>query len=87
MATMLYRKQRRDWFRWFNDDNFDLNDKKRENWPRKAEDYQLQALLDEDDTQSQKMLAEQLGVSQAAISMRLHAMRKVQKIGNGCRMN
>jgi len=32
----------------------------------------LQALLDEDDIQSQKMLAEQLGVSQAAISMRLH---------------
>jgi len=31
----------------------------------------LQALLDEDDTQSQKMLAEQLGVSQAA--MQLHA--------------
>jgi len=27
------------------------------------------------------MLAEQLGVSQAAISMRLHAMGKVQKIG------
>ena len=39
------------------------------------------ALLDEDDTQSQKMLAEQLGVSQAAISMRLHAIRKIQKIG------
>jgi len=37
--------------------------------------------LDEDDTQSQKMLVEQLDVSQAAISMRLHAMRKVQKIG------
>jgi len=75
----------RDWFRRFNDDNFDLNDKKRENRPRKVEDCQcrlsLQALLDEDDTQSQKMLAEQLSVSQAAISMRLHAMRKVQKIG------
>ena len=41
----------------------------------------MQALLDEDDTQSQKMLAKQLGVSQAAISMRLHATRKVQKIG------
>jgi len=40
----------------------------------------LQALLDEDDIQSQKMLAKQLGVSQAAISMRLHAMGKVQKI-------
>jgi len=42
---------------------------------------QLQALLDENDTQSQKMLAEQLGVSQVAISMRLHVMGKVQKIG------
>jgi len=71
----------RDWFRRFNDENFDLSDKKRENRPRKVEDCQLQAFLDEDDTQSQKMLAEQLGVSQAAISMRLHAMGKVQKIG------
>jgi len=71
----------RDWFRRFNDNNFDLSDKKRENRPRKVEDCQLQALLDENDTQSQKMLAEQLGVSQAAISMRLHAMGKVQKIG------
>ena len=70
----------RDWFRRFNDNNFDLSDKKRENRPRKVEDCQLQALLDENDTQSQKMLAEQLGVSQAAISMRLHAMGKVQKI-------
>ena len=70
----------RDWFGQFNN-NFDLSDKKRENRPRKIEDCQLQALLDEDDTQSQKMLAEQLGVSQAAISMRLHAMGKVQKIG------
>jgi len=71
----------RDWFRRFNDDNFDPSDKKRENRPRKIEDCQLQALLDEDDTQSQKMFAEQLGVSQAVISMRLHAMGKVQKIG------
>jgi len=62
----------RDWFCRFNDDNFDLSDKKHENRPRKIENCQLQALLDEDDIQSQKMLAEQLGVSQAAISMRLH---------------
>ena len=71
----------RDWFRWFIDDNFDLSDKKRENRPRKVEDCQLQAFLDEDDTQSQKMLAEQLGIPQVAISMRLHVMGKVQKIG------
>ena len=50
-----------------------------ENRHRKVEE--LQALLDEDDIQSQKMLVEQLGVSQAAISMRLHAKGKVQKIG------
>jgi len=31
--------------------------------------------------QSQKILAEQLGVSQAAISMRLYVKEKVQKIG------
>jgi len=53
-----------------------MSDKKREHRPRKVENCQLQALLDEDDTQSQKMLAEQLGVSQAAISMRLHTMGK-----------
>ena len=39
----------RDWFRRFNDDNFDLSDKKHENRPRKIEDCQLQALLNEDD--------------------------------------
>jgi len=68
----------RDWFRQF---NFDLSDKKRENWPRKIEDCQLQALLDKNDTLSQKMFAEQLDVSQAAIFIRLHAMGKIQKIG------
>jgi len=70
----------RNWFRRFND-NFDLSDKKRENLPKKVEDCQLQALLVEEDTQSQKILAEQLSVSQAAFSMRLHAMGKIQKIG------
>ena len=32
------------------------------------EDVELQALLDEDDSQTQKQLAEQLGVSQEAVS-------------------
>ena len=43
-------------------------------------------LLDEDDIQSQKMFAKQLGVSQAAISM-LHAMGRFKRSENGCRMN
>ena len=67
----------RDWFRRFKDGNFDLRDKKRKNRPRKFEDHQLQALLDEDDTHLRKMFAEQLGVTQPAISMRLRAMEKV----------
>jgi len=49
--------------------------------PGRLRTVQLQAHLDEDDIQSQKMLAEQLGVFQAVISMRLHVMGKVQKIG------
>ena len=75
---MLYQKQHAEInFAGSIDDNFDLSDKKHENRSRKVENCQLQVLLDEDDTQSQKMLAEQLGISQAAISMRLHAMGKV----------
>jgi len=71
----------RDWFPRFNAGNFDLSDKKRENRPRKIDGCQLQALLDEDNTQSQKILAEQLDVTQPAISVRLRAMGMVQKIG------
>jgi len=42
-------------------------------------DHQLQAFLDEDDTQSQNMLAKQLCVTQPTISMHLRAMGKVKK--------
>jgi len=71
----------RDWLRHFKDGNFDLTDKKRENRPRKVGDEQFQALLDEGDTRSPKMLAELLGDTQPAISMRLHAMGKIDKVG------
>jgi len=40
----------------------------------------LQALLDINSTQTEKELAEQLGVTQQAISVRLHTMGKVQKV-------
>jgi len=40
----------------------------------------LQALLDINSTQTKKELAEQLGVTQQAISVRLHTMGKVQKV-------
>jgi len=37
----------------------------------------LQALLDINSAQTEKKFAEQLGVTQQAISVRLHTMRKV----------
>jgi len=42
---------------------------------------ELQALLDEDDSLTQKQLAEQLSVSQQAVSNRLRKMGKIQKVG------
>jgi len=42
---------------------------------------ELQALLDENDSQTQKQLAEQLSISQQAVSNRLREMGKIQKVG------
>jgi len=71
----------RNWFRHFKNGDFNVIDKTPENRPKKFEDAELQALLDEDATQTQKQLAEQLNVSRQAISDRLHAMGKIQKCG------
>lgn len=68
-------------FERFKRGDFDVTDKKRENRPKKFEDVELQSLLDEDNTQTQQMMAEQLNVTRQAISDRLRAMGKIQKIG------
>lgn len=65
-----------DWLRRFKVNSFNLSDKKRENRPRKINDDELQALLDEFDTQSQEMLARRLDVIQPAISIHVRAMGK-----------
>ncbi|KAL6265800.1 hypothetical protein P5V15_002616 [Pogonomyrmex californicus] len=49
--------------------------------PQKIETDELQALLDINSAQTEKELAEQLGVTQQTISVRLHTMGKVQKEG------
>ena len=49
--------------------------------PKQFEDTELQELLDEDDSLSQKQMAERLKVDQATISRRLGAMGKIQKYG------
>lgn len=69
------------WFRRFNHGDFDVADKEHGKPPKRYEDAELQALLDEDDAQTQKQLAEQLGVSQQAVFNRLREMGKIQKVG------
>jgi histone-lysine N-methyltransferase SETMAR len=69
------------WFQRFKDGDFDLNDKEHGRPSKKFEDIELQALLDEDDTQTQQQLADTLNVAQKSISNRLHEMGKIQKVG------
>lgn len=71
----------RDWFRRFESGDFDLSNKDRGRPTKKFEDAELQALLDEDSTQTEKQLAETLEVAQSTISERLKAMGKIQKEG------
>ena len=54
----------RDWYRCFKSGDFDLSNKGRGKPPKKIEDAELQALLDEDSTQTLKQLAKALGVDQ-----------------------
>lgn len=69
------------WFRKFKRGDFDLKDKERPGQPKKFTDAALQALLDEDDTQTQQQMADRLKVGRRTIGDRLHAMGKVQKAG------
>ena len=70
-----------EWFQRFKNNDFEVNYKERPGQPKKFKDTELQALLDEDPCQTQKQLAEILGVTQAAVSNRLHAMGKTLKCG------
>lgn len=69
------------WFDRFKNGNFNVKDNDHPGQPKKFEDAVLQALLDEDDRQTQKQLADALNISQQAISKRLRAMGKIQKEG------
>ena len=58
-----------------------LQTRNTENRQKGTKNVELQALLDEDDSQTQKQLAEQLSVSQQAVFNRLREMGKIQKMG------
>jgi len=47
----------------------------------------LQALLDEDDSQTQKHLTEQLSVNQQAVPIAYERWERFRKSADGCHMN
>ena len=59
-----------------------MEDKPRSGQPKKFEDKELEALLEEDQNQTQEEFAESLGITQQAVSVRLRAMGMIQKQGN-----
>jgi len=75
-------KSCREWFRRFKNGDFSVEDRPRSGQPKKFEDKQLEALLDEDPSQTQEELAESLEVTQQAVSVRLKSMGMIQKQGS-----
>jgi len=59
-----------------------VENKPRSGQPKKFEDKELETLLEEDQSQTQKELVESLKVTQQAVSVRLRAMGMIQKQGN-----
>jgi len=83
IVNMLHRKKTCErWFQRFKIGDFDVADKEHGKLPKKYEDLELQALLDEDDSQIQKQLAEQLSVNHNKLfPIAYREMGKIQKVG------
>ncbi|GFW17837.1 mariner Mos1 transposase [Trichonephila clavipes] len=80
-CNALSRAQCYRWFGKCQNGDFDVRNEERGRTAKKIEDAELQALLDEDDGQTQEHLAEQLNVDQSIVSRRLKAMGKILKVG------
>jgi len=62
-------KSCREWFRRFKDGDFSVEDKSHSGQPKKFEDKELEALLEEDQSQTQKELAESMEITQQVVSI------------------
>jgi len=69
------------WYQKFRQGDFTVENEPRAGRPQKTKTDELQALLDINSAQTEKKLAKQLGVTQQAISVRLHMVGQVQKEG------
>jgi len=70
------------WYQRFRGGDFSLEDQPRAGRLQTFETDELQTLLDQNSAQTEKEFAEQLGLTQSAISIRLHAMGKIQMSQN-----
>ncbi|UYV80290.1 SETMAR, partial [Cordylochernes scorpioides] len=68
------------WFKKFQSGDFKLDNEPHGKPPQKFEEAELQALLDEDSSQTQEKLAKQLQVSQGAVSLHLNSLGMTQKL-------
>lgn len=78
----LSERSCQEWFQKFKNGEFDVKDKERSGRPKVYEDMELEVLLKEDSSQTQKELALTLQVTQQAISHRLKSLGMIQKQGN-----
>lgn len=69
------------WFEKFRSGDFSVENEDCDRPLKKFEDAELQTLLDEDDCQTQEMMAEELGVTQKTISKRFKDMGMISKVG------
>lgn len=78
----LSERSCQEWFQKFKNGEFYVKDKERSGRPKVYEDMELEVLLEEDSSQTQKELALTLQVTQQAISHRLKSLGMIQKQGN-----
>ena len=83
----LSDKTCRDWFRRFKSGDFDLGNKDRGKPTKKSEDAELQALLDEDSTQTLKQLTEHWKLTRELFPDAYMPLERSRKKENGCRTN
>ena len=69
------------WFKKFKSDDFDVRKEKLRRPPKKLIEAELQALLDENDDQTQQQLTDQLNVTREAVSIDLKVRGMIQKVG------
>ena len=77
----------RDWFRRFKSGVFDLSNKDLGKSPNKFEDAELQALVEEDSTQTLKLLAKNWEWTRELFPDAYMPLERSRKKENGCRMN